>query len=48
MLELAQRVGVDMPIAVEVGEVLAGRSSPHDAIRSLMTREATTELHDLG
>lgn len=48
VLELAQRVGVDMPIAVEVGEVLAGRSSPHDAIRSLMTREATTELHDLG
>jgi len=48
VLELAARVGVDMPIAVEVGEVLAGRSSPHEAIHSLMTREATTELHDLG
>lgn len=48
VLELAGRAGVEMPIAIEVGEVLAGRSSPHDAIRSLMTREATTELHDLG
>lgn len=48
VLELAARVGVELPIAIEVGEVLAGRRSPLDAVDALMGRAPTTELHDLG
>jgi glycerol-3-phosphate dehydrogenase (NAD(P)+) len=47
VLALADRVGVDMPIAEHVREVLAGRTSPADVVARLMHREARPELHDL-
>jgi len=48
VLELAQRFATDMPIASTVGEVLDGRLAPAAAVISLMHREPTAELHDLG
>ncbi len=43
VLGLAERVSVEMPIAVHVERVLEGAMSPRDAMLSLMTREAKAE-----
>jgi glycerol-3-phosphate dehydrogenase (NAD(P)+) len=43
VLERARRVGVEMPIAQAVVEVLAGRVQPVQAMWQLMSREATRE-----
>lgn len=43
VLELARRKQVDMPITAAVAAVLAGRTSPRDAIAALMTRELKDE-----
>jgi glycerol-3-phosphate dehydrogenase (NAD(P)+) len=43
VLGLADRTGVDMPIATHVGLVLDGFTTPKDAVLSLMTREAKSE-----
>jgi glycerol-3-phosphate dehydrogenase (NAD(P)+) len=43
VLGLADRTGVDMPIASHVGLVLDGSITPEDAVLSLMTREAKAE-----
>lgn len=44
VLGLAERTGVDMPIATHVGMVLEGEITPKDGVLSLMTREAKREL----
>lgn len=43
VLGLAERTGVDMPIATHVGLVLDGVITPRDGVLSLMTREAKAE-----
>lgn len=43
VLGLAERTGVDMPIATHVGMVLDGAITPRDGVMSLMTREAKAE-----
>lgn len=43
VLGLAERAGVDMPIATHVGLVLDGEITPRDGVLSLMTREAKAE-----
>lgn len=48
VLALAERHGVDMPIAAAVGEVLYGGRSPADMVHGLMTRTAKPELHGIG
>ncbi len=48
VLELARRVGVEMPVAEQVGAMLSGARSPEEAVESLMGRGLTSELHDLG
>jgi glycerol-3-phosphate dehydrogenase (NAD(P)+) len=48
VLALARRVGVEMPVAEQVGAMLTGVRSPEDAVQSLMRRGLTSELHDLG
>lgn len=47
VLALANRVGVDLPIASEVQAVLSGRRSAGDVVDALMGRAGTSELHDL-
>jgi glycerol-3-phosphate dehydrogenase (NAD(P)+) len=47
VLELAGRVGVEMPIVAEVAAMLRGETSPFDVMATLMRRGATTEMHDL-
>lgn len=42
-LGLAERAGVDMPIATHVDLVLEGEMTPREAMSSLMTREAKAE-----
>lgn len=44
VLGLAERTGVDMPIATHVGMVLEGAITPKEGVLSLMTREAKREL----
>ncbi|HEX6300441.1 MAG TPA: NAD(P)H-dependent glycerol-3-phosphate dehydrogenase [Acidimicrobiia bacterium] len=44
VLGLAERAGVDMPIATHVGLVLDGEITPREGVLSLMTREAKAEL----
>jgi glycerol-3-phosphate dehydrogenase (NAD(P)+) len=44
VLELSEKAGVEMPIAVQVGEVLYEGRHPRDAVMSLMTREAKAEV----
>lgn len=44
VLGLAERTGVDMPIATHVGMVLDGDITPKEGVLSLMTREAKSEL----
>ncbi|MGD2101632.1 MAG: NAD(P)H-dependent glycerol-3-phosphate dehydrogenase [Acidimicrobiia bacterium] len=43
VLGLAERTGVDMPIAQHVGMVLDGEMTPREGMMSLMTREAKAE-----
>lgn len=45
VLGLARRVGVEMPIAEQVGAVLAGEISAAEVVRPLMQREARPEFH---
>jgi glycerol-3-phosphate dehydrogenase len=40
---LADRAGVDMPIATHVGMVLDATITPKEGVLSLMTREAKAE-----
>src|SRR4029077_16845989 len=47
VLELAARVGVDMPIASIVGAVLYDGRRPADLVPELMLREAKSELDGL-
>jgi glycerol-3-phosphate dehydrogenase (NAD(P)+) len=47
VLALADRVGVDMPIAAEVQAVLAGDRSSTEVVDVLMGRAGTSELHGL-
>lgn len=42
-LELARRVGIEVPITAEVGAVLFGGKSPRAALSSLLSREARPE-----
>lgn len=44
VLGLAERTGVDMPIAAHVGMVLDGEITPREGVLSLMTREAKAEV----
>jgi glycerol-3-phosphate dehydrogenase (NAD(P)+) len=47
VLALAEREGVEMPIAEEVGRVLRGESTPLESVERLMTREAQSEGHGI-
>lgn len=47
VLELAERHGVDVPIAATVGAVLYEGMEPSDMVSELMTREAKAELHGI-
>jgi glycerol-3-phosphate dehydrogenase (NAD(P)+) len=42
-LELGERHGIELPIACEMADVLAGRSDPKTAIRNLMGRKQKLE-----
>jgi len=42
-LALGVRQGIELPIAREMSEVLAGRKAPQDAIRDLMGRRQKLE-----
>lgn len=44
VLQLADKAGVEMPIATQVGRVLYEGHHPRDAVMSLMTREAKSEV----
>jgi glycerol-3-phosphate dehydrogenase (NAD(P)+) len=44
VLELAERAGVEMPIASQVGTVLYEGRHPRDAVMTLMSREAKPEV----
>ncbi|HJU80603.1 MAG TPA: NAD(P)H-dependent glycerol-3-phosphate dehydrogenase [Acidimicrobiia bacterium] len=44
VLQLAERVGVEMPIAVQVGNVLYAGHHPRQAVLSLMTRASRSEV----
>ncbi len=45
VLELAGRVGVEVPIAEHVVRAVSGEMAPHDVLRSLMGREHKSERH---
>ena len=47
VLELAGRVGVEMPIAEQVGSVITQGRQPSDLVPALMMREAKSELHGI-
>lgn len=47
VLALADRHGVDMPIATIVGKVLYEGRKPADLVHGLMTRQAKPELHGI-
>ena len=47
ILALAAQHGIELPICETVASVLAGRSTPLDAVARLMGRTVTAELHDL-
>ena len=47
VLALAERHGIDMPIARAVGAVLYEGAQPSDMVRALMTREAKSEMHGM-
>jgi len=46
-VELASRVGVEVPIAEQVVEVLHHGRSPLEALRTLMDREMRSELYGM-
>jgi glycerol-3-phosphate dehydrogenase (NAD(P)+) len=46
VVELAQRHGVEMPVAEVIDRVLRGDCSPEEVVHSLMARAPTSELHD--
>jgi glycerol-3-phosphate dehydrogenase (NAD(P)+) len=48
VLDLAARHAVDMPICATVAAVLAGNTTPGDAVAQLMGRQATVEFHHLS
>jgi glycerol-3-phosphate dehydrogenase (NAD(P)+) len=48
VLALAREAGVEMPVAEQVGAMLAGERSLGAAVESLMGRRLTSELHDMG
>ena len=48
VVELAARVGVEMPIADQVVAVLSGATPPAEVVAALMGREMKPELHGLG
>jgi glycerol-3-phosphate dehydrogenase (NAD(P)+) len=48
VLALAERHGVEMPIAEQVGRVLYEGVPPADAVATLMTREAKPEMEGIG
>ena len=43
VLELAERTGVDMPIAEHVVRAVSGEMAPSEVLRSLMARERKSE-----
>lgn len=43
IMRLAEGLGVELPICAQVRAVLAGESSPRDAVENLMTRAMTAE-----
>ncbi|MCH2191441.1 MAG: NAD(P)H-dependent glycerol-3-phosphate dehydrogenase [Gammaproteobacteria bacterium] len=43
VMRLAQRFGVEMPIATDVFEVIEGRMTPEEAFRGLLAREVGSE-----
>ncbi len=47
-LELAQRMGVELPIAEQVAAVLEGRSTVGEAMVSLLSRALRSELEPQG
>ena len=47
ILELADRYGIEMPIATQVGRVLYEGASPKEVLRVLMGRDAKRELHGI-
>jgi glycerol-3-phosphate dehydrogenase (NAD(P)+) len=48
VVELAAEHGVEVPIAAQVAEVLAGRVSAFDAYRGLLGRRRREELYGMG
>jgi glycerol-3-phosphate dehydrogenase (NAD(P)+) len=48
VLALAERHGLEMPIAAAVGAVLYEGRSPAEMVHGLMTRSAKPELHGIG
>jgi glycerol-3-phosphate dehydrogenase (NAD(P)+) len=48
VLALAERHGVEMPIAEQVGRVLYDGADPVDAVVTLMTRDAKAEMDGIG
>ncbi len=48
ILALAERHGIEMPIAIQVARVLYEGASPSEAVSTLMGRSAKTELHGIG
>jgi glycerol-3-phosphate dehydrogenase (NAD(P)+) len=48
VLALADRHGIDMPIATAVGRALYHGEKPADLVHGLMTREAKSEMHGIG
>jgi glycerol-3-phosphate dehydrogenase (NAD(P)+) len=45
VLDLARRVGVDMPIVEHVTYVVAGKMTPMEMLRNLISRAAKPERH---
>jgi glycerol-3-phosphate dehydrogenase (NAD(P)+) len=48
ILVLAARHDIELPICETVAAVLAGSTTPHEAVARLMGRPAASELHDLN
>lgn len=48
ILALAERHGIEMPIATQVARVLYEDASPVEALTNLMAREAKPEMHGIG
>ncbi len=48
VLELAERHGIEMPIAAQVGQVLYEGADARDVVPALMTRRAKSELHGIA